>query len=217
MQTVLLTSKDQNKAKEEALRLCKTESIDPLDITYMEFESSLGIEEIRTMQKSIFLKPIKSEQKAVIIANMQTATVQAQNALLKVLEEPPKNTLLMLLTTSENVLLPTVLSRCTIVHLDQVTTEAISKDSLEKYKDELQQLLSASTTFRLKTAQDIAANKESAYLWLTNMLHAARELMLANSSMSYAQLGQSLQETYIKATTTNISLRFLLENCLLNI
>ena len=54
-------------------------------------------------------------------------TVQAQNALLKTLEEPPEYTVILLLTSNVNSLLPTILSRCVVLNMKPVADEAVKK------------------------------------------------------------------------------------------
>lgn len=78
-------------------------------------ETSIGIEQIRQIQHFLSKKPIQSSHNTVIIYDAHLLTLPAQNALLKVLEEPPGNSLIYLVTSSPDTLLPTVLSRCEII------------------------------------------------------------------------------------------------------
>jgi DNA polymerase III delta prime subunit len=73
------------------------------------------VEEIRNLIK------MASQGFSVIITQAQNLTVAAQNALLKTLEEPPENTVIILLAEKENQLLPTILSRCVISHLSNLS------------------------------------------------------------------------------------------------
>ncbi len=71
----------------------------------------LAVETIREMKKEIYLKPYIADRKIYIIRNAETMTEQAQNSLLKVLEEPPAYCTLILLCEKEGSLLPTIISR----------------------------------------------------------------------------------------------------------
>lgn len=71
----------------------------------------LAVETIRAMIKEIYLKPYIADRKIYIIPNADTMTEQAQNSLLKILEEPPAYCVLILLCENSGALLPTVLSR----------------------------------------------------------------------------------------------------------
>ncbi|MEK7064310.1 MAG: hypothetical protein AAB973_01750, partial [Patescibacteria group bacterium] len=71
---------------------------------------SIGIEEVRQIQKFLSRKPIRDDKNTVIVREAHLLTIPAQNALLKTLEEPPGNSLIYLITSSPYSLLPTVLS-----------------------------------------------------------------------------------------------------------
>ena len=74
--------------------------------------TSIKIEQIRSFQRELNLKPLESPRKICIIEQADTMTVGAANALLKTLEEPRGDTLLILLTAQPNRLLETIRSRC---------------------------------------------------------------------------------------------------------
>src|SRR5579885_2149071 len=114
MFSVLLIGTNTAYIKQQALEICKKEGIDPFDITTIATASSLGIEDVREVQKLLFLQPLRGTKKAIIIEKSHMATIEAQNALLKTLEEPPLSTVIILLAETEHTLLPTILSRCTI-------------------------------------------------------------------------------------------------------
>jgi DNA polymerase III subunit delta' len=97
--------------------------------------SSISIESIRSLQHFLQLKTIGSAvyRRAVLIEHAQDLTTEAQNAYLKLLEEPPADTIMILTVSSPRALLPTVLSRAQHIAL-QTPTEA-----------DLQPLLAAST------------------------------------------------------------------------
>lgn len=74
----------------------------------------IGIEEVRDLKKKINLRPI-GPNKTIIILESEKLTLEAQNALLKTLEEPLDSTSINLVTKSLDNLLPTILSRCQII------------------------------------------------------------------------------------------------------
>ncbi len=71
------------------------------------------------------LTPIRGRAKVFIIREADRATIQAQNALLKTLEEPPGNTVIVLLATILDRLLPTTLSRCQLARFDALPTDFV--------------------------------------------------------------------------------------------
>lgn len=83
--------------------------------------SPLGVDDIREqVNKSIGIKPYKSKYKIYIIEEAQNMNVQAQNALLKTIEEPPEYGIVILLTTNIEKLLPTIVSRCIVLNIKPV-------------------------------------------------------------------------------------------------
>ena len=70
------------------------------DVVYIsvpEGKTQLGIESVRFMKSDVYIKPNESDYKVYIIQNAERMTPEAQNALLKVLEEPPARVVIMLL------------------------------------------------------------------------------------------------------------------------
>jgi len=77
--------------------------------------SSIKIEKIREIIYQASLKPYEAEKRIFIISDAEAMTLEAQNALLKLLEEPPQNHILILTSSNAAALLSTVLSRCKVV------------------------------------------------------------------------------------------------------
>lgn len=85
------------------------------DLIYVTHEkpASIGVDDIREqINDTILIRPYSSYYKIYIVDEAEKMTVQAQNALLKTIEEPPSYAVILLLTTNQDVFLPTILSRC---------------------------------------------------------------------------------------------------------
>ena len=85
------------------------------DLIYVKHEkpNSIGVDDIREqINNTIQIKPYSSYYKVYIVDEAEKMTVQAQNALLKTIEEPPSYAIILLLTTNQDAFLPTILSRC---------------------------------------------------------------------------------------------------------
>ena len=89
--------------------------------------NSIKIEQIRELQKNIQEKPIISNNKVYIIDDADMMTQEAQNCLLKTLEEPPEYATIILIASNENLFLPTTKSRCMILHFEPISNENIKK------------------------------------------------------------------------------------------
>jgi len=90
-----------------------------------EKDTTVSVEVIRTMIKDIYLKPYHGDWKVYIIPQADIMTFQAQNALLKTLEEPPDHAVMILTSSKPQALLPTVLSRCQKADFRPVQRERI--------------------------------------------------------------------------------------------
>ena len=99
------------------------------DFIYIEQEEGkVKIDQIRNMQMRVAEKPIISNNKVYIIDDADLMTNEAQNCLLKTLEEPPEYVTIILIGKNEENFLTTIRSRCTKIYFNK-----ISNDELEKY------------------------------------------------------------------------------------
>lgn len=93
-----------------------------------EKPNTISVDDIREqVNGSVAIKPYSSAHKVYIIGNAEKMTVQAQNALLKTLEEPPEYAVILLLTANLNSLLPTILSRCVVLNMKPVPDERVKQ------------------------------------------------------------------------------------------
>lgn len=101
-------------------------------ITFIAKDSSsstIGIETVRSLEHFLSLKvPSGSAvSRAIVIQNADTLSVEAQNALLKTLEEPPRQTLIILMSANDTALLPTIRSRLQTLMVKRPPTETLQR------------------------------------------------------------------------------------------
>lgn len=100
-----------------------------------EKPGTISVDDIRTqINNDVAIKPYSSPYKVYILNEAEKMTPQAQNALLKTLEEPPEYAVLLLLTGNVNALLPTILSRCVVLNMKPVSDELVKKYLMEQLK-----------------------------------------------------------------------------------
>ena len=87
------------------------------------------IDQVRALQHDLALKPIEGRFRVAIFDQFETATIEAQNALLKTLEEPPDYAVLIVLASDPELLLPTIVSRCQSIALRPLTIAQV-RDAL---------------------------------------------------------------------------------------
>lgn len=96
---------------------------------------SFHIESIREIKNTLWLAPNESEQKIYILLNIENMTAEAQNALLKSLEEPPAHARFILTCDNRRSLLDTIISRSTVYTLEPPTREECASALREKFQD----------------------------------------------------------------------------------
>lgn len=107
------------------------------DIIYVSHEkpNTIGVDDIRSqVNNDIVIKPYSSRYKIYIIDEAEKMNVQAQNALLKTIEEPPAYAIIMLLTTNADSFLQTILSRCVVLSLKAVWDSTIKQHLMSHYQ-----------------------------------------------------------------------------------
>lgn len=87
--------------------------------------NNIKIEQIRELTKVVYEKPIVSNRKVYIINDSDFMTKEAQNSLLKTLEEPPEYVTIILVASNENQFLPTIKSRCTKIYFNKLQDEEL--------------------------------------------------------------------------------------------
>lgn len=107
------------------------------DIIYVSHEkpNNISVDEIRAqLNNDIAIKPYSSKYKIYIIDEAEKMNQQAQNALLKTIEEPPAYGIVMLLTTNADSFLQTIRSRCITLNIKSVKDEVIKAHLMKKYQ-----------------------------------------------------------------------------------
>ncbi|GMQ65180.1 DNA polymerase III subunit [Vallitalea maricola] len=125
---------------------CRTfDSLNNPDVIYVEQtkKTGIGVDDIREqINQDINIKPYQHSYKIYIVDNADTMTEQAQNALLKTIEEPPSYVVILLLSNNINKFLITILSRCVVLKLkpimpDKVMNYVIEELEISDYRSEL--------------------------------------------------------------------------------
>jgi len=130
-------------------------------------DGSIGIDEVRKIKYFLSQKPIKSSRRMVIIDDAHLLTAQAQHSALKISEEPPLNSLLILITPTVNSLIPTLQSRFQKIHCPRQKSLDIEKllikdYGLDKSKAESLALISLG---RMGRAIDLVSNESKKELY----------------------------------------------------
>lgn len=109
---------------EESAEYLKIKNNADIDIKiYPKNNEKLLVSDSNEITDEVYIKPAEHDNKVFIINNIEASTEQAQNKLLKVLEEPPKNVYFLISCQDENRVLPTIKSRCQKIVLEKLPKE----------------------------------------------------------------------------------------------
>jgi len=133
-------------------------------------ETAIKIEQIRYMNKKISEKPITSTRKVYIINNSDTMTKDAQNSLLKTLEEPPQYATIILIASNENKLLNTIRSRAIKVNFEQISEQEILKYIKQNITEDINENMISFCNGSLGKVLRIIEDKQS-YLELEDLIN----------------------------------------------
>lgn len=108
-------------------------------IHYRPKKASFGVDDVREIIEEVTKRPYEGDKKVIIIHEGSKLTIQAQNALLKTIEEPPKGVYIIMLTESAELMLDTIKSRCQIYKLSPLGKEEMIKyiNKVGDYSNEL--------------------------------------------------------------------------------
>jgi DNA polymerase-3 subunit delta' len=113
----------------------ETEKMQQADLSILQTEegaSFIKIEQIRNLQRQLSLSPYEATYRVALLLNFQEANANAQNALLKTLEEAPPKAILLLTADSPESLLPTIVSRCESLLLRPMPVSGLQTELMQR-------------------------------------------------------------------------------------
>ena len=120
-----------------ACRTCQQiQRMQQVDLSVVELEperTEIRIEQIRTLQHTLSLTPVESRYRVALLLRFEQANANAQNSLLKTLEEAPEKVILLLTASAAENLLPTIVSRCEVLRLRPLAVEKLAAALGQKY------------------------------------------------------------------------------------
>jgi len=158
------------------------------DLTVLEGENgTIKIDQVRAIQQTVALRPYEARYRVAILRRVPAAAPQAQDALLKTLEEPPPNVVLIVTANAADALLPTILSRCQPLNLRPLPIQQLQealKQGWNVAEDEAQLLAQISggrIGWAIKALEDPAERE-----WRTQVLDALETALKGNRRERFA-------------------------------
>lgn len=145
-----------------------------------EDKKSVLIQQVRQMQRNIAIKGYEGERKVYILRKAETMGDPAQNAMLKVLEEPEEGTILILVANSKSSILPTILSRCQILNFAPMSFAQFSKEWSQR---------ESASREELEALYDLTQGKYGEALQLKDDPKTARDFQQIVSHLDQVVLG----------------------------
>lgn len=132
-----------------------------IDITHIYKDSaSIKIKQIRDMQYKISLSSSEYKYNIFVIHNADTMTIESSNAFLKTLEEPVKDTIIILSSPSKEILLPTILSRCIHIKVnDNKVTLSLSDEEKNYILESLVNILKGNNLNNVNISKKLTKEK----------------------------------------------------------
>lgn len=161
----------------ERTKLCETWRVSRYDLVLLDTpEQSIGIALVRQFHSQLILQPYNSPLLVGVIVKAERLTIEAQNALLKLLEEPPLQVKLLLETEVPFTLLPTILSRCHIINLSPSVD--ISNNHQEEYfRREFDEVRALSPGQRMAYIDKQNITKDDVSQWISERINALQALL----------------------------------------
>lgn len=133
----LLCEKDGDEGCGEC-RFCKqTANGNNPDLIWVQHEkpNSIGVDDVKSqLVDNIQIKPYNGRYKVYIVDEAEKMTPQAQNAVLKTIEEPPEYSVIIFLTNNDEIFLPTIMSRCLVLNFKPLSDSIITEYLMAEYK-----------------------------------------------------------------------------------
>lgn len=178
------------------------------DVFYLEDEEKLGVEAAKKIREFLSLKPYQAKGRGIVVVSAQDFTPEAQNSLLKTLEEPPNEAVILLGADKESSFLPTILSRCQIVRVQ--SDELRVKNEENRFVSEIQKLQAQTFEERFQFIEKLEKKEE----FLKALVSYFRDDLKKNpKNVEFTKLLLQAEEW----ESANLNIRAILEYLMLNL
>lgn len=225
--TILITGGSDHSRRDKISVLLKKWGVgespnnpDLITVQPEEEKNSIGISQIRELHRILSLRSTSQSGKVVVFPAADLLTPEAQNSLLKTLEEPPVGVSIILAAPNQDLLLPTIISRCHLIELSSINSHEFSPEKIEETKDLLGKLSNLPLGQKLKLAAEIAVGRNESLSTIDLFLVSLHQSLPAQLSQSPLQPDLPNQTRQLLSAKTrlfaNANPRLTIENLLLN-
>lgn len=184
------------------------------DFILVEAQKSIQISQIRQLQQRLQLKPYSGKVKVALINEADLLTLPAQHSLLKTLEEPPENSIIILTAQTKEFLLTTIISRCFLVSLSE-KTPVLDEETAVQQQEITQKILSSTPGERILLAEKYVYNKDQAVDFCSGQLFFWRSRLREKKSLQAVQAIRLIQAS-LRFLKANVNPRLVVANLLIS-
>jgi DNA polymerase-3 subunit delta' len=195
LHSILIIGADLKTRKQAAEKICRLKLTASPDQLIIDNDPSIGINQVRQLERFLSRKAYHAKQKIVFIPQAEKLTLPAQNALLKTLEEPPAQSLLILTTPHQYLLLPTIISRCQLIKTGSAIPSPLNPANLKQQEQIFTDICRRSIGARINLASQYASCKEAALDFCQQQLLFLRQKLLHQPQPTLTQLLRQLNQT----------------------
>jgi len=161
----------------------------------------IRIDQMRILKQTAYFRPMVAKKRVFIVEDAEKMTDEASNSLLKILEEPPHFSHIILITQNPYMIIPTIKSRCQVLTFSRVSRENIEKVLTEKgYEEEKAKIISLLVRGNLKQAinlewEEIQARRRQTWQFFLSLIKEENtSLFLKNFSSTRAVAKEELSK-----------------------
>jgi DNA polymerase-3 subunit delta' len=165
---------------------------------------NIGVEDSRNIIKSLSLKSFEADYKIMLMWLPEFMNIQAANAILKILEEPPAKTLFLLVSNKADKLLSTITSRTQIINIRPFEDEELQQHLVKNaYADEVKagqvaRLADGDLNQAIKLSQEVKNDYQLMFVEWMRYCYGRKILDLINSTEAFQQLGREGQKNFFQ-------------------
>ncbi|HSW89761.1 MAG TPA: hypothetical protein VLH19_02715 [Patescibacteria group bacterium] len=181
-------------------------SPDTIVLSPLEGKTGISIEQIQSLPGILSFAPVKDTHKVVILFPAHTMSLPAQQALLKILEEPPGNSQIVLVTPKPMLLLATIRSRCVLISTQYAGASTQVVDGEKMFRE----IAKATIGEKIELAEKYGKKDEALAMLEDLLLHLKNEIDQKPNKKLVSQI--QLVSTAIHDVSGNVNVRLTLED-----
>ncbi len=183
-------------------------------ITVKPDRAFIKIDQVRAVSRQLRFVPLEGNWRIVIISDAQALNLEASNAILKILEEPPKGTVIILTATQTTDLLPTIVSRCQQVAFRPIPYEKVAEVLVELRGLDRQTATTLAVSTNGSLGKTLSVDGEKWTIWRTGLLEQIASISIRSIQPVFAFADALVRDKDRLSDALDDSLQFRVSGCI---